>query len=169
MIFNGETNYIKPINWGNDHWNSPGLGSIVLPSHKADPFFKENHIIIKRKQYCNLNPLAVFQAYWHSHNALFSLSLPLWVTSKGTVSTRYFFISQMQWHFDHDIAGQSMRAGGATSLAENRVPPSLIQPHRLLVIWHIPDLHAKKSHAYSSTPLLTTWILNCWQMPQPCK
>ena len=25
----GETNYTKPINWGNDNWNSPIMGSIV--------------------------------------------------------------------------------------------------------------------------------------------
>ena len=32
MIFNGETNYIKPINWGNNNWNSPIVGSIVTIS-----------------------------------------------------------------------------------------------------------------------------------------
>ena len=32
MIFNGETNYIKPINWGNNKWNSPIVGSLVLMS-----------------------------------------------------------------------------------------------------------------------------------------
>ena len=29
MIFSGEANYTKPINWGNDNWNSPIVGSIV--------------------------------------------------------------------------------------------------------------------------------------------
>ena len=33
----------------------------------------------------------------------------------------------MKLFFDADVAGQSMRAGGATSLAENGVPPNLIQ------------------------------------------
>ena len=33
----------------------------------------------------------------------------------------------MKLFFNSDVAGQSMRAGGATSLAENGVPPNLIQ------------------------------------------
>ena len=33
----------------------------------------------------------------------------------------------MHLFFADDIAGQSMRAGGATSLAENSIPPHLIQ------------------------------------------
>jgi len=33
----------------------------------------------------------------------------------------------MRLFFATDIGGQSMRAGGATSLAEHGVPPSLIQ------------------------------------------
>ena len=32
MIFNRKTNYIKQINWWNDHWNSPSVGSIVSGS-----------------------------------------------------------------------------------------------------------------------------------------
>ena len=39
-----------------------------LPSHKADPFFEGNHIIIKKRQYCNINPLAAFTTYLHSHD-----------------------------------------------------------------------------------------------------
>jgi hypothetical protein len=45
----------------------------------------------------------------------------------GAVPTRQFFISRIRRFFDRNVAGQSMRAGGATSLAENGVPPSLIQ------------------------------------------
>ena len=47
--------------------------------------------------------------------------------ANGAVPTRQFFISRHRQFFNRDVAGQSMRAGGATSLAENGVPPSLIQ------------------------------------------
>ena len=98
-----------------------------LPSHKADPFFQGNRIIVKKQQYCELNPLATFTRYLRSRDSLFPLSSPLWLTSKGKVPTRYFFMSRMKRFFAADIGGQSMRAGGATSLAEHGVPPSLIQ------------------------------------------
>jgi hypothetical protein len=98
-----------------------------LPAHKADPFFEGNRIIVKKQQYCDLDPLAIFQTYINSRDSLFPLSSPLWVTSKGEVPTRYFFMSRMQRLFNNDVGGHSIRAGGATSLAENGVPPSLIQ------------------------------------------
>ena len=98
-----------------------------LPSHKADPFFEGNRIIVKKQQYCDLNPLMVFANYLQSRDSLFPLASPLWITSKGTVPTRHFFMSRMRRFFAADIGGQSMRAGGATSLAEHGVPPSLIQ------------------------------------------
>lgn len=98
-----------------------------LPCHKADPFFEGNRIIIKKQQYCDLNPLSIFQSYLESRDHLFPLSSPLWLTSRGTVPTRHFFMSRMRHFFESDVGGQSMRAGGATSLAEHGVPPSLIQ------------------------------------------
>ena len=98
-----------------------------LPSHKADRFFEGNQIIIKKKQYCDLDPLHIFRRYLASRDSLFPLSSPLWLTVDGAVPTRHFFVSRLHRFFDRDIAGQSMRAGGATSLAENGVPPSLIQ------------------------------------------
>ena len=98
-----------------------------LPSHKADPFFEGNRIIVKKQQFSDLNPLAIFQRYLHSRDVNFPLSSPLWLTSNGSVPTRHFFITRLRHYFQKDVAGQSMRAGGATSLAENGVPPSLIQ------------------------------------------
>lgn len=98
-----------------------------LPAHKANPFYEGNQIIVKKQQYCELNPLAVFQRYLQSRDHLFPLSSPLWLTSKGAVSTRHFFMSRMKRYFSSDVSGQSMRTGGATSLAEHGVPPSLIQ------------------------------------------
>jgi hypothetical protein len=106
---------------------TPDQYEFHLPSHKAVPFFEGNHVIITKKQYTTINPLSFFVDYLNSRDAKFPLSSPLWITSKGTVPTRYFFISRLRRYFEKDIAGQSMRAGGATSLAENGVPPSLIQ------------------------------------------
>ena len=98
-----------------------------LPAHKADPFFEGNHVIVKKKQFNDINPLSIFISYLHSRDTSFPLSSPLWLTSTGSVPTRNFFITRIRTFFVADIAGQSMRAGGATSLAEHGVPPSLIQ------------------------------------------
>ena len=99
----------------------------LLPGNKSDPFFEGNRIIVKKQQYCDLNPLSVFQSYLTSRDSNFPLLSPLWLTSKGEVPTRYFFMSRMRRYFDKDVGGHSMRAGGATSLAEHGVPTSLIQ------------------------------------------
>lgn len=106
---------------------SPDQYEFHLPCHKADQFFEGNRVIIKQKQYSNIDPLICFVEYLSSRDQAFPLSSPLWITSNGSVPTRDFFISRLHRFFDRDVAGQSMRAGGATSLAEHGVPPSLIQ------------------------------------------
>jgi hypothetical protein len=106
---------------------TPDQYEFHLPSHKADRFFEGNRIIIRKKQHGNLNPLPIFTAYLNSCDLLFPLSSPLWLTSAGSVPTRNFFISRICRYFEKDVASQSMHAGGATSLAEHGVPPSLIQ------------------------------------------
>jgi hypothetical protein len=106
---------------------SPDQYLFHLPCHKADPFFEGNTVIVKQHQYCDINPLAIFSDYLSSRDQLHPLSSPLWLTKTGSVPTRQFFISRLHRYFEKDIAGQSMRAGGATSLAEHGVPPSLIQ------------------------------------------
>ena len=99
----------------------------LLPAHKADPFFEGNRIIVKKEQHCTINPLAVFREYITSRDLLFPLSSPLWVMRNGSIPTRQFFVTRLRQFFDNDVAGQSMRAGGATSLAEHGVSPALIQ------------------------------------------
>jgi hypothetical protein len=47
--------------------------------------------------------------------------------SNGTIPTRSWFIHRLRQFFPNSIAGQSMRAGGATALAEAGTPPILIQ------------------------------------------
>jgi hypothetical protein len=98
-----------------------------LPHHKADPFFEGNRVIVGKDQYQH-NPLQHFRAYLASRDRLFPFASPLWLTKDGCVPTRSFFTRRLQIFFDSSVGGQSMRAGGATSLAEHGVPPSIIQP-----------------------------------------
>jgi len=100
---------------------------MFLPGHKADRFFEGNVIIVCKNQHA-FDPHKFFTAYLHACDENFPLrSSPLWLTSKGAVPTHSFFIKCLQCFFNSDTAGQSLRAGGATSLAENGVPPSIIQ------------------------------------------
>ena len=89
-----------------------------LPHHKADHYFEGNRVIVQAQQFRH-NPLFHFQKY---------LTSCLWLMARGHVPTCSFFINRLWIFFDGSVAGQSMHAGGATSLAENGVPPSIIQP-----------------------------------------
>jgi hypothetical protein len=97
-----------------------------LPSHKADKFFEGNTVIVQRHS-GSIDPLLLFLKYLNSRDRLFPFSSDLWLRADGSRPTRSFFIRRMRLFFQDDVAGQSMRAGGATSLAENGVPPHLIQ------------------------------------------
>ena len=99
----------------------------LLPAHKADRFFEGNRIIVKKVLYCDINPLSVFRDYLTSRDEHFPLFSPLWVLHNGSVPTRQFFVSRLRHFFDRDVASQSMRAGGATSLTEHGVAPAIIQ------------------------------------------
>ncbi|KZS92198.1 hypothetical protein SISNIDRAFT_393879, partial [Sistotremastrum niveocremeum HHB9708] len=98
----------------------------LLPAHKADPFFEGNRIILqKSNQPCD--------AYLHltnflqSRDHLFPLFPQLFLTSAGQVPTRNWFMLRLRQHFPDDIAGHSMRSGGATALALAGVPDERIQ------------------------------------------
>ena len=97
-----------------------------LPGHKADRFFEGNKIIIPAHRF-GICPLQHFSRYLASRDLLHPVASPLWLTESGTVPTRSFFINRLRLFFERDIAGQSMRAGGATALAERGVSPAIIQ------------------------------------------
>ena len=98
----------------------------LLLGHKADRYFEGNKIIIPTERFSH-NPLAHFSKYVASRNRLHLVASPLWLTAAGKIPTRSFFISCLRMFFDSDIAGQSMRAGGATALAKHGVSPAIIQ------------------------------------------
>jgi len=62
-----------------------------LPGHKADRFFEENTIIV-RKNGCTFDLHKHFLTYIHACDAKFPFSSPLWLTSSGVVPARSFFI-----------------------------------------------------------------------------
>jgi hypothetical protein len=97
-----------------------------LPGHKADRFFEGNRIIIPAHRF-SLHPLQHFSQYLASRDSIHPIASPLWLTEAGFVPTCSFFVTRLRLFFGSDVAGQSMRAGGATALAEHGVSPAIIQ------------------------------------------
>jgi len=100
-----------------------------LPGHKADKFFEGNMIVLSRSPAprSQIDTYLHFSKYLASRDRLYPFSSPLWLLHNGTIPTRSFFLNRICFFFDKDVAGQSLRAGGATALAEMGSPPSLIQ------------------------------------------
>ncbi|KAH9851869.1 hypothetical protein C2E23DRAFT_694976, partial [Lenzites betulinus] len=98
----------------------------LLPAHKADRFFEGNHVLIKRSAVAP-DPLSIFSTFLTARDSLFPLRAELWLRSSGAVPTRAWFMRKLRSIFPRDIAGHSMRAGGATSLAAAGAPPATIQ------------------------------------------
>ena len=130
----------------------------LLPGHKADRFFEGNKILIPALRF-DLSPLHHFTRYIDSRDAIHPIASPLWLTHAGTVPTRSFFITRLRLFFESDVAGHSMRAGGATSLVEQGVSPAIIQASGrwasdafLVYIRKNPTLLQGFLHAVSATP-----------------
>lgn len=102
------------------------LYEFTLPGHKADRFFEGNKIMIPAHRF-GLHPLLHFEKYIASRDTIHPVASPLWLSAAGTVPSRSFFIDRLRLFFECDVAGQSMRAGGATALAEHGVSPAIIQ------------------------------------------
>ena len=98
--------------------------SLFLPAHKGDAFFEGNRLIIRRT---SAKAFDLFTQYLTSRDRMFRARPELWLRSDGTIPTRSWFMSRLHAFFPHSIGGQSMRAGGATALAEAGVAPALIQ------------------------------------------
>ncbi|KAF9023868.1 hypothetical protein BDZ89DRAFT_1102596 [Hymenopellis radicata] len=97
-----------------------------LPYHKADRFFEGNKIRILRRG--ELNPLPIFRQYISSRDKISRLNPFLWITVRNEIPTRAWFMKRLRRiEPDTQFAGQSMRAGGATAMAEDGFAPHLIQ------------------------------------------
>jgi hypothetical protein len=95
----------------------PTQHSFFLPTHKGDRFYEGNTILVQKLS-TSTDPYNHFVAYIDSRDKLFPLHPELWLTSRGCVPTLHWFISRLRKFFPKNFAGQSLRSGGATSLAE---------------------------------------------------
>ncbi|KAE9383110.1 hypothetical protein BT96DRAFT_769869, partial [Gymnopus androsaceus JB14] len=97
-----------------------------LPTHKADRTFEGNRILIKSTG-DNDDPVKIVQNYVHERDCRFPGLPHLWVRSDGSVPTRSWFIRRLRTSFSNNVAGHSLRSGGATWLASLGIPVELIQ------------------------------------------
>lgn len=104
---------------GGDHF------TYVLPGNKTDAVFEGSKIVVTRFRGAP-DPRVHFLTYLKSRDAKFRLYPQLWLKADGSVPTRPWFLKRMKHYVVGDYAGQSLRAGGATALAEAGAPPDLI-------------------------------------------
>ncbi|KIJ22710.1 hypothetical protein M422DRAFT_100298, partial [Sphaerobolus stellatus SS14] len=100
----------------------------LLPTHKADKLFEGNRVIIQSIALRD-DPLLPFKRYLTSRDTLFRLRPELWLRKNGSLPTRGWLIRYLRKHFpaESNISGHSIRAGGATALAEVGIPLHIIQ------------------------------------------
>lgn len=98
----------------------------MLPTSKSDRLFEGNKVVIQRLE-DEWDPWASMKRYVTSRDRLFPLQPWLWLDSTGVVPTRSWLLARMRLFLDSSISGHSIRSGGATYLALNRVPDERIQ------------------------------------------
>src|ERR1700690_495159 len=99
--------------------------SFTLPGSKTDTIFAGNEILV-RKINENHDAHRVFITYLTSRDKLFPYNAELWLRENGQIPTYTWFITRMRKLFPKEIAGHSIRSGGATALAESNIAPHLI-------------------------------------------
>ncbi|TDL28543.1 hypothetical protein BD410DRAFT_811641 [Rickenella mellea] len=103
------------------HLDSDFFG-FTLPYHKADRFFEGNEVRIQR-QPGSFDPRRIFLAYLSRRDDLFSYRAELWIRANGDLPTRTWFLTKLHSIVpDLNIAGHSLRSGGATYYAVQGVP-----------------------------------------------
>jgi hypothetical protein len=98
----------------------------TLPGHKADRLF-EGSLVLIQSTTLDDDPWAPFTKYLSLRDQLFPFRAELWLTEDGTIPTRAAFLHILHRHLSGNIGGQSLRAGGATALAEAGIPSHMIQ------------------------------------------
>jgi hypothetical protein len=104
----------------------PKSFQFTLPGHKADRFFEGSQVLIQSTQLDD-DAWSPFTKYLALRDHRFPLRAELWLKEDGSIPTRAWFLRFLRRHFSGDVGGHSLRAGGATALAEAGIPPHIIQ------------------------------------------
>lgn len=98
----------------------------LLPYHKADRFFQQNTILILPNN-APCDPIRAMARYVTRRDRFFPTTADLWVRADGSKPRRNWFLSHLKAFHLGDVAGHSLRSGGATMLAKNGVDLQIIQ------------------------------------------
>jgi len=104
----------------------PKSFQFTLPGHKADRFFEGSLVLTQSTDLAD-DPFVPFVKYLSLRDCRFPFRAELWLKGDGTVPTRAWFLRLLQKHFQDNVGGHSLRAGGATALAEAGIPVHMIQ------------------------------------------
>ncbi|KAF8811690.1 hypothetical protein BYT27DRAFT_7088944, partial [Phlegmacium glaucopus] len=105
---------------------NPKSFQFLLPGHKADRFFEGSQVIIQSTDLDD-DLSHPFLTYLALRDRLFPLCVELWLKQDGSIPTRSWFLHLLRKHFPDNISGHSLRAGGASALAEAGLPSHMIQ------------------------------------------
>ena len=105
---------------------APKSYQFTLSGHKADRLFEGSLVLIQATELDD-DPWAPFVKYLSLRDSRFPYRAELWLTQNGNIPTRSWFLRRLHRHLSGNIGGQSLRAGGATALAEAGIPPHLVQ------------------------------------------
>ena len=104
----------------------PKSYQFTLPGHKADRLFEGSQILIQSTEFSD-DAWGPFTKYLALRDQRFPLRPELWLTENGSIPLRGWFLRRFRQHFTGNVGGQSLRAGGATALAEAGIPPHMVQ------------------------------------------
>ena len=131
----------------------------MLPAHKADRIFEGSAILIP-SSHEDVNPQPFFQAYLQSRDHRFPFHPQLFLTSTGASPTRNWFLSRLHTHIFDNVAGHSLRAGGATYFASIGWPDDRIQS---LGRWKSNNFHIY----IRKNPVVLQALLHARRTPNP--
>jgi hypothetical protein len=104
----------------------PNQVEYLLPTHKTDPRFEGSKIVLQNLDTVSC-PVLAFKRYLRARDSRFRLLAPLWLTSTGQPPTRGWFLQRFRKLFPSEFSGHSLRAGGATALAQAGVSDTHIK------------------------------------------
>jgi hypothetical protein len=102
----------------------------LLPTHKADPFFEGNKVLIPKNGVLpNVDAYGILSSYLNLRDSLHAFLPELWLRESGKSPTRRWFLDRLHEALPNcnNIAGHSLRSGGATALAIQGMPDVRIQ------------------------------------------